>query len=266
MEMADRADLCEIVGAAREAWPDFGLRDEAFAQYVAARTKDGEAPCRDRAPDLYLACACASGVAAALRAFDPILRAAVASAVARIDGSAAFRDLVAQEVRTRLLVGSPPKIAEYAGHAPLARWLKTVAARTALNLKRGKAQQVHESVRSTTWTVAAGPDAALFRARFREEFRQALAATLGRMPPRDRAILSLNVRDGMSIDKIATAYGVGRSTAARWLAAARETLEKETRAEIVTRLNLTPSQFRSVAAAVRSDIDVSLAGLLEAER
>ena len=83
------------------------------------------------------------------------------------------------------------------------------------------------------------------------------------MSTRERAVLCLNVRDGLSIDKLAAVYGVGRSTVARWLSAAREIVERETRSELVSRLKLSPSAFESLAAEVQSNLDVSLVGLLE---
>jgi RNA polymerase sigma-70 factor (ECF subfamily) len=260
----DRAELAAFVAAARAAWPGIELADDAFVRHVEATAKDGALPPAQHAGDLWLACACAHGIPAALRAFDAALAPVVARAVARIDSSSSFCDVVAQELRTKLLVGSPSKIAEYGGLAPLGAWLKTAATRTALNLRRGKAEEAHDSVSSGIWARAGGPDAQLLRARFREELKAALAQALARMSTRERAMLSLNVRDGMSIDKLAEAYGVGRSTAARWLAAAREQLERETKKELEERLKLTPSELRSLADEVKSHIDVSLGGLLDA--
>lgn len=255
-------ELAAICEAAHAVWPTIDVPDRDFVAHVGAAAREGVPVRRDHAADLYLACACARGLPAAMRAFDPILREVVQRAVARIDASSAFQDLVAQDLRTRLLLGAPPKIAEYSGQAPLAPWLKTSAIRSALNFKRGKAEEAHESVSSGMFGVATGPDTALLRARFRETFKEALAAALARLSTQDRAMLCLNLRDGLSVDKLAAVYGIGRSTVARHLAAARETVERETRRELTSRLNLTPSELESLGADVRSNIDVSLAGML----
>jgi len=52
--------------------------------------------------------------------------------LARIDGSAAFRDEVCQRLREKLFVSTPArraKIFEYSGKGSLASWLRTVALR-----------------------------------------------------------------------------------------------------------------------------------------
>jgi len=247
--------------AARSAWPDFDVAAEDFARYLARHAGDGALRSPERAGDLYLACSCARGLPRALDAFERILQASVARAVARIDRSRSFADLVTQDLRSRLLMGDPPKIVDYAGRAPLASWLKTAAVRSALNLMRAKGDQRHDSLPSGL--IAEGePELALVRAKYRPEFEDALRTALSSLPERDRAVLCSSVRDGRSIDEIAEMHGVGRSTAARWLIAARERLTAETRRTLQERLGLTPSELDSVAAAVRSEVDVSIVRLL----
>jgi RNA polymerase sigma-70 factor (ECF subfamily) len=223
----------------------------------------GAAPSATHAEDLALAVACVRREPAALEALDRVIVTSVARAVIRMDDSQAFRDLVAQEVRTRLLIGEPPRIAEYAGRGPLAAWIKTAAVRTALNLRRGVAERGHDPLASSLGEASTGPEIDLLRARYRVEFEEALRAALGRLSPRWRAVLALQVRDGMSSDKIAAMYRVGRSTAKRWLVAAREELALETRRELGARLTLTPSELESVGAALVSAMHVSIARLLE---
>jgi RNA polymerase sigma-70 factor (ECF subfamily) len=221
-----------------------------------------EPPAIEHAGDVYLACACALGVPRALEAFDRVLSSSVARGVARIDPSRAFADLVAQELRARLLLGDPPKIAGYQGRAPLATWLKTAAVRAALNLGRGRAEQRHESVSSKIHDPDR-PEVAFARTRYRAAFEEALRLALRDLPARDRELLCASVRDRASIDVLAETYGVGRSTAARWLAAARERLTASARRVLQEKLRLTPSELDSLAAEVRSDVDVSIVRLLE---
>jgi RNA polymerase sigma-70 factor (ECF subfamily) len=246
--------------AGRAEWPNIDVSYEAFAAQVA-RHADGEPPSPERAGDVYLACAVALRAPRAAEAFDRVLTSSVARAVARIDGSRAFVDLVAQELRARLLLGDPPKIADYAGRAPLAHWLKTAAVRTALNARRAKGDRAHDSVASGL-VGRQEIELDLVRDRYRAEFEEAVRVALRALPPRERAILCGNVRDGLSIDKLGEAFGVSRATAARWLASARETLAQETRRVLLERLRVTPAELDSVAAVVRSRVDVSLGRLL----
>ncbi len=183
--------------------------------------------------------------------------------MARIDPSRAFADVVTQDLRARLLMGDPPKIVEYAGRAPLTTWLKTVAVRAALNARRTKGEQQHDSVPSDL--VARGePELELVRAKYRPDFEAALRIALAALPERDRTLLCLTLRDGATLDKIAERYKVGKSTAARWLAAARDELTSETRRILKERLRLTQSELESLAVVVRSDLAVSIVRLLEA--
>ena len=55
---------------------------------------------------------------------------------------------------------------------------------------------------------------------------------------------------------------VSRATVARWLAAAREALHDETRRELLGHLRVSPSELDSIAALVRSQVELSLAGLV----
>jgi RNA polymerase sigma-70 factor (ECF subfamily) len=258
------ADLAALCSEACEAVA--GLRPllGEFVQSLARRSREG-LPARERAADVAIAFASSRRDPGALKALDPLIVAATVRAVARIDPSNSFADLVAQEVRTRLLVGDRPRIAEYAGHGPLAGWLRTVAIRVALNLKRGSPEQPHAALSSSVGAVAVDPELALLRDRYRDDFGAALRAALTRLPARERAALCLNVRDGMSSDKIAVLYGVSRATAKRLLARARDTVAKETRRELHARLRLTESEVESVARALCGDIEVSLARLLARE-
>ncbi|WP_437954816.1 hypothetical protein WME76_24985 [Sorangium sp. So ce119] len=68
--------------------------------------------------------------------------------------------------------------------------------------------------------------------------------------------------DGLSIDVLGAHDQVGRATAARWLAGAREALREFTRAELVAELGLTESQYASLARLIQGRLDVSVASLL----
>jgi RNA polymerase sigma-70 factor (ECF subfamily) len=253
-------DLAGLLQAGKAAWPDLDVSLSELAEYLAGH-EAGWMPPLERAGDVYLACGCALRKPRALESLDGLLRATVARAVSRIDASPSFADLVAQDLRARLLVGDRPKISEYAGRAALGSWLKTAAVRAALNLRRAKGDQAHEEVPSQLLGPTE-PELDLVRARYRTDFEEAVREALKALPDRDRALLQASVGGGKSIDELGALYGVGRSTAARWLVAAREALAAETRRRLIERLRLTPAELDSVAAVVRSQIDVSIVRLL----
>jgi RNA polymerase sigma-70 factor (ECF subfamily) len=247
--------------AAVAAWPAIPLPRERFIEHVLGHGEAGALPGVEHAGDVLLACACAAGLQRAFEALEPLLVTAVARATARIDASAGFRDLVAQDLRTRLLVGDRPKIAEYAGRAPLASWLKTAAVRAALNLRRARGDRAHDSIPEGLM-VAVAPEKDLVRGKYRGAFEDAVRMALAELPERERALLGASVGEGLGVDALGARFGVGRSTAARWLIAARELLARETRRVLLERLGLTPSELDSVAGELRSQIDVSVVRLL----
>ncbi len=68
----------------------------------------------------------------------------------------------------------------------------------------------------------------------------------------------------MSIDALAGVYHVGRSTAARWLADARERLLAGTRDALCAELQIGRAEYESLAALMRSHVAVSVVRLLDA--
>jgi RNA polymerase sigma-70 factor (ECF subfamily) len=258
-------ELHAICALALASTPEIAESVPAFVRHLAGRSRDGHPPAREHAADLALAFACAGGIASALARLDLILTSNVARAVARFDSSPAFADLVAQELRQRLLMGASPRIGDYAGRGSLAGWLRTAAVRAALNLRRGQAERAHDRLASGLCEARDGPEVSLLRARYHGDFEDAVRTALRRLGSRERAVLSLNVRDGLSCDRIAALYGVGRSTVKRWLATAREELAREAKRELRDRLGLSSAEYESLAAGVRSAVEVSIARLLAEE-
>jgi len=257
----DRFD--DLYAAGRAKWPEIALDQDRFAQHVASLATDG-APQVDRAADLYLACACALGVAGAVEAFERTYATDIERTVARVNKDVAFVRDATQAVRERLLIArpdAPPRIVEYGGRAALRAWLASAATRVALNMRRGKAEQPHEELRSNANMMianATAPELAVLRARYKDDFEEAIKDALRALPSRERAILRLHLAERTSIDGLATIYGIGRSTAARWLAAAREQFLDNTRAIFCKRAGIASAEFDSIAAALRSDLDMSL--------
>jgi RNA polymerase sigma-70 factor (ECF subfamily) len=261
------SELRARVDAGRTAWPQLALDPGVFERFLSERAVDGELPRVELAPDLFLACACAHGVRGAAEALEEAFGDVIRRVMERRDRAGMLLDDARQALRARLFVGSGdgalPKIADYAGRAPLRSWLAAAASRTVIDLRR-RAAAKREDPASGIRSLAADlqPELEYIKTRYRGEFHDAVRAAVARLTERDRALLKLNLSEGMSVDRLGALYGVGRSTAARWLAAARRALLEETRQELCARLRITPSEYESLAALVRSDLELSVGSLL----
>jgi RNA polymerase sigma-70 factor (ECF subfamily) len=261
-------EIAALCAAGRAAFPDVAVEATALARYLGERCPSAGAalPPPSFAADVYLACACVLGAPGAHAAFERLFSKTIERAAARVDPSPAFAEDVRQEVLAGLFASpSTPGIAGYAGRAPLRTFLRTIAVRTALNLKRRKEDRVRTPLdededREIAAAVDVGAD--VFERRYKPEFEAAVRAAMGRLTQKQRTLLRLHLLDGLSIDVLGAHYQVSRATAARWLAGAREALADGTRAELVAKLGLTPSQYESLARFIRGRLDVSVASLL----
>jgi RNA polymerase sigma-70 factor (ECF subfamily) len=263
------SDLCSAAkrqfDAGRAAWPSIALEFEAFERYFARHATVEIPPGELHASDMYLACACSYGIASALAELEGTFRNDVARAVASIDSSHAFVEDTLQATRERLLTGKgPSKIADYAGRSSLRSWLCAVAVRWAIGQRRRKREQHHEpfNTEHDMRLVSKGPDFEYLRRRYKSVFEQAVRTAVDRLPAKQRLLLRLNLVDGMSVDKLGTVYRVGRSTAARWLATARQELLEGVRRHLRHELRVTSAELDSLGADLRSQLDVSLHKLL----
>jgi RNA polymerase sigma-70 factor (ECF subfamily) len=260
------AELRARWDAGRAAWPEFALDPGQFLKFLAERAGDGLPP-RERAGDLYIACACSLGIPSALDAFRRRYRGVVARAIGRTDPSETFLEEVLQELSIKFFVRArdgAPGVAQYRGRSTLRAWLATAAARTAINLRRAKAEQEHEEVGSgiTALESKVSPELLFFKARYKTEFESSIRAALAAIAAEQRALLLLQIVDGLTLPQLASMHGVSRATIARRLAAARDALFEETRRRLTSRLQLSPSEYESLLSLLRSQLEVSLTTVL----
>lgn len=249
---------------ARARHPDIEIDETEFAEFVRERLQEA-IPADDVAADLLLACGCARGLAAALRAFETQYLADVPKLVARVESSAAGHAEIQQRLRERLLVsreGAPPKIVDYRGKARLGSWLRVVAVRIALDRKTAGRRNV-EGGGDDALAALDDPELEYLRERYQRDFHDAFVAALEQLAPRDRTLLRLHLVDGLNIDHIGKLYDVHRATAARRLSRAREQLFELTRDGLRDKLGVSGSEFQSLARLLRSQLDVSVCRILE---
>jgi RNA polymerase sigma-70 factor (ECF subfamily) len=262
------ATLGRLVAEARAAWPSVDLPAPVFVRHLAERV--GDAPLANvRAADLYLACACANGLGAALEALETRYLSKMGAYLSRLEGRPEIIDEVQQVLRERLLVGAPGRpgrIADYQGRSALETWLRAAAARAAMNLGRDERRRGRAAAAAAGEAVLeiASPDPELeyVKAQYRPELEASLRSALAALPARDRTLLRLHYLERVGAGVIATSYGVHRSTVNRWLSDAQQVLLADTRRLLRERLRLSPTECESVVGALRSRLDLTLGSLL----
>jgi len=251
-------ELRRAFADARAAWPGLGaVPFELFAAHAQGRSPGAHGR------DLYLACACALGDAAAIGELDRSYLGVVADAVARIDRSPDFADEVRQVLRDRLLVGDEPKIRDYRGTGALAGWLRTAAVRTALNLQRAAHKWRHEAPPvDEPLAQMLDPEMALLYERHKQEVKASLERAIAGLEPESRLLLRFYYADQLTISRIAALKGVGLATVHRRLTAATEAVLACVRGDLSDRLQISTESLDSLLRGVQSQIDLSLSQLL----
>ena len=264
--------LWALVAEGRAAWPELPLAATVLVEFVARHlTADLAEAALDglRPADLYLACACAQGMTAAINAFDRDFMREVDIALARMRIAAARVADVKQLVRQRLFVGggtvgaptSAGKISEYGGRGDLRRWVRSVAVRTCLNeLRKSKREILVDDDQLIAQHAVSqdDPEIEYMKRTYSAEFKAAFTEALTRLGPREQTLLRYHHVDGLNIDEVGAIYRVHRVTAFRWIEKAKELLVKTTLDTLRTRLKLPADELDSVLRMIRSQIHLSL--------
>jgi RNA polymerase sigma-70 factor (ECF subfamily) len=211
---------------------------------------------------VYLACACLARNPAALALFERHLLAQVPGFVAHLRLLPAVVEDLRSELRERLLVGAgAPELARYSGRGTLGGWLRVLAVRAALNARRGQARSSAREQAGATAPSARHPELAYIRAAAQRQLREALEATVARLPALERATLREYYLEGKSAEAIAKAHEVHRATVARWIERARQRLVDETRRRLADDLRLDRDELESFLAVARSRCEVTFSRL-----
>lgn len=299
--------LAERLAAARAAWPGVSLAPRAFAAHlgaILARAEEEQRTVEDlNTDDLYVACACARGDAAAVQACDERFAPEIRRALGRMGLADPAIDELRQALREKLFVadaqqgpcrpvdpatrpqaagpgpcsasalaGPAPKepyIAAYSGRGRLGGWMRVIAVHLALKSFRGQHrhrpfdEEELEQMVSAPELAGLSPEQEHMKVLYRAEFKEAFREAVGTLSDRDRALLRQHYLEGQNIDAIGEAFAVHRATAARWINKAREALIDAVRRTIVQHCRLDPESYESVVQLVRSQLDVSIRRLLE---
>jgi RNA polymerase sigma-70 factor (ECF subfamily) len=261
------AALRRLFDEGRRAWPGVELGIEAFVGYLAERA-GGPLPAEVRGPDLYLACACVTRGRGAIESFDRAYLAQMGAYLVRLGPTPAFVDEVRQEVRDKLFMSSgaaPPRIAEYHGKGALANWVRVVALRVAMNMRRQRwpAAPAADDDSELERPAPGNPEMDYEKERYRDAFNEVIRGAVTALDGEQRLILRRHFADGLTLDGLAVELGVHRATVARRLAAARSALRLEARRRLQIALGVRESELESVARMMRSRLDLSLRSLFQ---
>ncbi len=267
------AALGDAVARGQAAWPAIAVPPTVFRAHVR-RHLDDTVPATPQVAalncaELWLACGGGLGLRAATEALVAAHQAAMVAAVQRLEfDDAAARDVV-QDVLAHLLTSSPgqaPRILDYGGHGSLRTWLRVIALRAGIDVRRKvrHAVEFDDDVLLGLAVPDVPADVALDRRALVATLKQSLHAALAALTPRQRTLLRQQLLDGLTIDDLGALYRVHRVTAARWLVTARETLWRATVRGLRAATQLSATQVDWFITDARSALDLSLERVLGA--
>ena len=275
--MSERAAwLSTALEAGRAEWPRFDVHaDELSAVLTARLGTDASAASMPElrveladldARELYLAAACAKGHAVALAALRQRYFAPVVPTLARMGLGTAQIDDVWQQLCERLVVkgadGAPAKITRYAGAGELGGLVRVAATRLAMSWIEHEQRYGSDEVLAGFAAGAAGPELQVMKQQHREDLKEELAGAVASLSVHERTVLRLHLVQHVGIEGLATAYGVHRSTAVRWISGAKQALVARVRDRLATRWRISDVSLGALGSLVDSQVDLSLGRLL----
>jgi len=137
-----------------------------------------------------------------------------------------------------------------------------IALRAAIDLRRRNPHAVEDPPREQEDPATADPETGYLKDRYREAFNTAFRGAVAALGSEQRELLRLHFVDGLTLDQLAARMGVHRATVARRVGAAREAVADEAHRLLHAALGASESELASLAWVMRSQIDLSLPGLL----
>lgn len=258
------------------AWPTLRCTNSQFLQLLQGwQQRTGKAFSEANHRDIFLVGAVLQNSPGALQAFETDYLAPTSGALRRIGLHDAAASEVLQIVRTKLLVGNEhaPRLAAMVGDGQLTHLLRVVVTRTGLNyLRDTKAASTEAFEDNAIFAKLTGanhlapvpPDAELFAAEAERLLRDLVKQAVGQLDEQARTLLRLHWFHDMTIDAIGQLYGVHRATAARWIAAACEQVERNVRRGLKTELDTRSDHLASLLNALGERVASTLFGLKDA--
>ncbi len=253
--------------AGRGSWPGVDLDATAFARWLADRALPDEVA-TERAADLYIVCACLTKIPGAAGEFTARYLSNLRPYLGTLANQRGddYLNEVGQQLAEKLLVGSedqPPRLAAYAARGPLEGWVRMAAMRTALDVRRREHPERRADEALVDQAVGAvDGELAFLKERYRPHFIDAFREALGTISAQSRALLRLHYLEHVTTAALAALHGVSRATIVRRIADAREEVLAAVAKHVRAKLAVDASEYESLLGLVRSQIDLSLTGIL----
>jgi RNA polymerase sigma-70 factor, ECF subfamily len=253
-----------------ERYPELSLDLATFTKYLRARLTEEVDPQRFPASDLFLSCACLTGVPGAVERFADEYRASLATFVARVTHEPhSIEELVGVLLSELLAAGDwgEPRLAGYAGRGPLRAWLRMLAVRRSINEARDGDRHARLEHRLYTEATSASvdPEVSFIKQRYGPDFQAAFRDASCALPATERALLRLHYGQALPLAELAAMHGWSKPTASRRVAAARAALLEAACKLLRERLRLDGEELESLFRVVRSQLEMSLAGIMRTE-
>jgi RNA polymerase sigma-70 factor (ECF subfamily) len=257
--------LTQALARAEALSPEVRLGREAFVTHLARWLPADRSPREGLASlsvdELYLTCAAAEGRPAAVALIEARYFGKARKALARNAGTASIADEALQRVREALFVGTPrrpPKIGEYSGRGDLARWIRTTAMRTAMDLLSPTREiAVSDEAIARFPLLRDDPAIEMMKREYGASFKQALSEALAELPQQARDELRLYYFEGLGVEQIGAMYGIAASTVSRRLDKARRLLREKTRAALAQHLRVDDGELDSILRMIATRLELS---------
>jgi RNA polymerase sigma-70 factor (ECF subfamily) len=271
-ERGDTGDGLEAVIAAlckggRSSHPALDLDDASFVAHLGrCGAPVAEARSKLYAGDLFLACACLMGNAAAVAQLQAECAPVLGRYLKRVERSAEIREEVEQRLWDELLVGGEkgPKLATYSGRGPLGVWIAISGQRIALMMLRHERAEsrARNEAAARSQLADADPEMAAIKEHYRPQFQEAVESAIAALDVRDKNIYRMYLVEGVTLERIAKAYGVTHPTVLRWLDRARRQVLDESKRRLREKLLVSSSDFESIARLLASQLDLNISHVL----
>ncbi len=215
------------------------------------------------AEDLALAKACLAGTTSALETFKSRHEVDIDVALERLGLDEGTAGDVKSTVLEKLLTPPTPKLAQYSGQGPLGAWVKAVATREAMSVRRTAARRRDLLDAVGDALTPMDPELAFLKRHYRDAFRSAFHATVEGLEADDKLLLRYRFVDALTLPQLAAACGVHRATAARRLSTLRTRLFEGTREHMTANLDVPEEELESIFRLIQSNFEVSMQRLLD---
>ena len=154
--------------------------------------------------------------------------------------------------------GRPPRIASYGGRSELRHWLRAVATRRGIGVRRREPPAA--SPLEDLAPIATEEDLELvyWKKLHRTAFEGAFAQAFAELRDDDRLLLKQRFRHAVGFEQLARVHGVSTSTAFRRVEAARLRLIEATRTLLQRGSHLTSAEASSMLRFVPSQVELRL--------